>query len=138
MSTVGTAMEVAHLVTAAVWIGAIALVTALVLPAIRGERLPAEAIDLLGDLAMPSRLAALVVLLSGGHLLGTRYGIDGLLAGGAGHLVLAMVAGWLVFTGLVEGGIARLTDDPFDDTGYRLLQAATLVGLVILAIGASF
>lgn len=138
MSLVGTAMEVAHLVTAAVWIGAIALLTVLVLPAIRGERLPSEAIGLLDDLAMPSRLAALIVLLSGGHLLGTRYGIDGLLAGGPGHLVLAMVAGWLVFMGLVEGGIARLTDDPFDDAGYRLFQAATLVGVIVLAIGASF
>ena len=101
--------QTAHLVFAALWAGSVFYVAFVVLPLARDGAFnttkPLEVIS--SRLTTISRVSALVLLLTGGHLAGTRYTADGLVGTTNGQLVLVMVALWLALAGLVEIGAKR-------------------------------
>jgi uncharacterized membrane protein len=140
MSTVQTAIRTVHLSVSALWVGAVLFVTLVVLPAARDGDLNAAPLErIVSRLVTLSRLSALVLLLSGGHLAATLYTAETLTSTTRGHLVLGMVALWFVLAGLVEVGSSRLQDAlrekrvraPARDA-LRLYGAASVVALLTL------
>lgn len=145
--TTGTLVSLAvHVVVGAVWVGAVVFVVAGVLPVAREGRLNADPLGAIaGRLRTLTRASAVLLLLTGGHLLAARGYLDGaLLSSGDGHLVLTMVALWLVATGLTEAGAGRLVDgadadkvrEPAHDAT-RLLQAAGVCGTLVFVVAAA-
>ncbi|ELY41535.1 CopD family protein [Natronorubrum tibetense] len=99
-----------HLIFAALWAGSVCFVALVVLPLARDGAFnttkPIEVIS--GKLTTISRVSALVLLLSGGHLAGTEYTTERLFETTNGQLVLLMVVLWAVLAALVEIGSKRL------------------------------
>ena len=102
--------QTVHLIFAGIWAGSVFYVAFVVLPLARDGAFnttkPLEAIS--GKLTTISRVSALVLLLSGGHLAGQRYTSKTLFESTNGHLVLGMVVLWALLAGLVEIGAKRL------------------------------
>lgn len=142
MSVATTASQVVHVLTGALWVGAIVFVVTGVLPVARDGDLNAEPLAAIsGSLQRISRIAAVLILATGGHLAGTRYTTESLTGTGNGHLVLTMAGLWLVVTGLVEVGTGRLLDGTGEmkvrepaRNATRILQAAALGGTGILVV----
>lgn len=141
---VETASNVLHVLFAAAWVGAVLFVALAVLPLARDGDLDPDALGSIVDsLRTLSRTSALVLLLTGGHLAGTRYTADSLVATGRGHLVLTMVALWLVLAAVVEVGAGRI-EDGLDERklreparrGLRWFRVASVVGVLLLVDGA--
>ena len=89
-----------------------------------------------------TRVSALLMLLTGGHLAGTGYTVESLTGSPRGYLVLTMVALWLGLAAAVEIGSARAqrgVDDekirePARDARPFYLAAAVLaVGLLVVS-----
>ncbi|WP_339105773.1 copper resistance protein CopD [Haloterrigena salinisoli] len=133
-----------HLIFAGIWAGSVFYVAFVVLPLARDGAFnttkPLEAIS--GKLTTISRVSALVLLLSGGHLAGHRYTSETLFETTNGHLVLAMVVLWALLAGLVEVGAKRL------ETGLNgkklrepaanalpLYRAGAVVAVALLVVG---
>ena len=133
-----------HLVFGAVWAGSVFYVATVVLPLARDGAFnttkPLETIS--GKLTTISRVSALILLLSGGHLAGNRYTAETLTGTVNGQLVLAMVALWLALTALVEIGSKRLEAglngkklrEPAADA-LPLYRAAAVVAIGLLVVG---
>lgn len=140
--------QIAHLVFAAIWTGSVFYVALVVLPLARdgafNSTKPLEVIS--GKLTTISRVSALVLFVTGGHMAGTRYTIGA--NGGAdlftstnGQLVLVMLALWLVMAGLVEVGAKRLEAgltgkklrEPARDS-LPLFRAAAAVGVALFVV----
>ncbi|ELY94122.1 hypothetical protein [Natrialba taiwanensis] len=133
-----------HLVFGALWAGSVFYVAFVVLPLARDGEFnttkPLEAIA--GKLTTISRVSALVLLLTGGHLAQARYTSESLFGSTRGHLVLLMVALWLLLATLVEIGSKRLESglngkklrEPAADA-LGLYRAAALVGIALLVVG---
>ncbi|MXV64556.1 copper resistance protein CopD [Natronorubrum sp. JWXQ-INN-674] len=133
-----------HLIFAAIWAGSVFYVAFVVLPLARDGAFnttkPLEVIS--GKLTTVSRVSALVLLLSGGHLAGTGYTSESLFNTINGQLVLAMVVLWAVMAALVEIGAKRFEAglngkklrEPAGDV-LSLYRAAAIVGLLLLVIG---
>ncbi|WP_121741704.1 copper resistance protein CopD [Natronorubrum halophilum] len=133
-----------HLVFAAIWAGSVFYVTFVILPLARDGAFnttkPLEVIS--GKLTTISRVSALVLLASGGHLAGTRYTSESLFNTTNGHLVLGMVALWAVLAGLIEIGGKQLEAglngkklrEPASDV-LSLYRAASVVAIALLVVG---
>jgi len=143
MATVDTAVNAIHLVFAGVWAGSVLFVARGVMPAARNGELDAEPLrGLIGRFRTWSRVSALALFLTGGHLAGTRYTAETLLGTTRGYLVVAMVVLWLVLAALVEVGSGRL-DDGLNERKVRdparaatpLFTAAAVAAVALLAIG---
>jgi uncharacterized membrane protein len=135
-----TVMTTLHVLTGALWVGSVVFVTWAVLPAAVEGVLDAGPLETFVDrLVYGSRAASVVMFLTGGHLAGTRYEVSTLFGTGRGHLVLAMLALWLVLTALVEVGRGRLVRGlqtkrvrtPAQES-LTLFRAAALVGVLLL------
>lgn len=135
-----TASYVLHLLFAGLWAGSVLFVTYGVLPSARAGDINAAPLNAIaGKLTTVSRVSAVVLLLTGGHLAGTRYTAETLTGTTTGYLVVAMVLLWLVLMGLVEAGTSRLTDGtsrkkvraPAEEAA-PLLQGAAVVALLLL------
>lgn len=140
MSTVDTAIRTIHSSVAALWVGAVLFVTLVVLPVARDGDLNAAPLErIVGRLVTLSRLSALVLLLTGGHLAAAGYTATSLTSTVRGYLVLAMLVLWLVLAGLVEVSSSRLRGDlrekrvraPARDA-LRWFTAASVVALLLL------
>lgn len=142
MTTADLASNVLHVLFAGLWTGAVVFVTWSVLPLARdGDVQPGPVASIVGRLRNLSRLSALVLLLTGGHMAGTGYEFSGLIETTRGNLVLAMVALWLVLIVLVEvaGGrfasgldAGKLREPARNVT--RLFQLAAVVALGLLVV----
>ncbi|QFU82557.1 copper resistance protein CopD [Natronorubrum aibiense] len=133
-----------HLIFAALWAGSVCFVALVVLPLARDGAFnttkPLEVIS--GKLTMISRVSALVLLLSGGHLAGMRYTTESLFGSTNGHLVLTMVALWAILAGLVEVGAKRFEAglngkklrEPAGDA-LPLYRIAAVVSIALLVVG---
>lgn len=97
-----------HTGFAALWAGSVLFVTAAVLPlAMDGDVAPDVFGRVVGRLQWVTRASALLLFVTGGHLAGTRYTVGSLTGSGRGHLVLTMLAMWLLLAAVVEIGSAR-------------------------------
>jgi uncharacterized membrane protein len=111
MALIDTALATVHLLVGALWVGSVVFFAAVVLPAARAGSLNSEPLGSMGrSLIRGSRIASVVMLLSGGHLAGTRYTVGTLSSTTNGNLVVAMLVLWLLLTALVEVGSSRLRD----------------------------
>ncbi len=106
--------RIVHLIFSAVWAGSVCYVAFVVLPLARdGAFTTTEPLAVLsGKLTTITRVSAVVLLLTGGHLAGRGYSIGGgtrpdLFWSTNGQLVLLMVVLWLVLAALVEIGSKR-------------------------------
>jgi hypothetical protein len=105
---VDTAMYTIHTAFAALWSGSVLFVVAAVLPlAMDGELEPDAFGSVVSKLQWVTRVSALLMLVSGGHLAGTGYTVGSLTGMTRGYLVLVMVALWLGLAAAVEIGSAR-------------------------------
>ena len=106
-----SAMTTVHVLVGALWVGSVVFVTGAVLPAATDGALDAAPLATIADrLVSVSRGASVVTLLTGGYLAATGYTVASLTGTARGHLVLAMLALWFVFTALVEIGRGRLVE----------------------------
>lgn len=137
---VDTAMVAIHNLFAALWVGSVLFVTYAVLPQAReGEIGPDVLRAVFGKLTMVTRVSALLLLLTGGHLAAARYTSDSLLTTTRGWLVLAMLALWFVLAGLIEVTTSKFETEL--DKGRlrgpahkytKLFYLASLVGVLLV------
>lgn len=144
MSAVDVAVYAVHMLFAGLWTGSVAFVTLAVLPTARdGTANAAPLVPVVGRLRWITRISALLMLLTGGHMAGTRYTVGSLTGSTRGHLVLAMVALWLILAVLVEIGAGRLADgldrqkvrEPAREARPFLLAATAVAVLLLLDAG---
>lgn len=135
MALTETVVYALHLLFAGLWTGSVGYAAA-TFPRVAGDLSTAVRDTFVGTLRTVSRASAVVLLLTGGYMLTLAgYTEGGALTGtGRGHLVLAMVALWLVLAGLVEVAGGRLADGE-DATGL-LYGAAVVAALLLLDAGA--
>ena len=140
---VDTAMYTVHTAFAALWSGSVLFVVAAVLPLAMDADVSPEAFgSVVTKLQWVTRVSALLMLLTGGHLAGTGYTVESLTGSPRGYLVLTMVVLWLGLAATVEIGSARAqrgVDDekirePARDARPFYLTAAVLaVGLLVVS-----
>jgi uncharacterized membrane protein len=138
MAIVDTAINAIHLLVAGLWAGSVLFVAVGLLPAARDGDLGATVLGgLIGRLRRGSRVASVVLLLTGGHLAGTRYTAETLFGSTRGYLVLAMVGLWLAMAGLIEAGSGRLLDGVDERRVRKPARAATpfFVAATVAAVG---
>jgi hypothetical protein len=140
MSAVDAAVFGVHLLFAGLWSGSVLFSTYAVLPtAMNGDGSPGPLAAITDKLTTVSRVSALLLLLTGGHLAGTRYTAASLTGSGRGHLVITMVVLWFLLAALVEIGASKLQDG-FDAQKVReparearpFLLGASLVAIALL------
>lgn len=137
------AMVTLHVLTGALWVGSVVFVAGAVLPAALDGSLDAAPLETMANrLVYGSRTASVVMLLTGGHLAGTRYTFELLAGSSRGHLVLAMLALWFVLAALVEVGRSRLVAGLREKRvrtpareSVAVFRAAAVVGLLLLVDG---
>ncbi|MFC7204182.1 transporter [Haloferax namakaokahaiae] len=111
MALIDTVMATVHLLVGGLWTGSVLFFAVAVLPTARAGNIRAAAFEaIISRLTMGSRIAALLMFVTGGHLAGTRYTVGSLTGSGRGHLVLTMLALWFVLTALVEIANGRAKD----------------------------
>ncbi len=140
--------RILHLVFASVWAGTVVYVALVIVPLARDGAFNATKplAGMTAKLTTISRVSALVLLLTGGHLAGTGYSIGGgtgpdLFRSLNGQLVLLMVVLWLVLAALVEIGAKRLESgladkklrEPAHET-LTLFRAAAVVAIALLVV----
>ncbi len=135
--------QTAHLLFAAIWAGSVFYVAFVVLPLARdgafNTTAPLEQIS--GTLTTISRVSSVVLLVTGGHLAGTRYTADSLVSTTNGQLVIVMLILWLAFAGLVEVGAKRFQRglkgkklrEPARDA-LPIYRAAAIAGIALLVV----
>ncbi|SFK70028.1 hypothetical protein SAMN04487950_0659 [Halogranum rubrum] len=109
IDVINALMGTVHLLFAGLWTGSVLFTAYAVVPTAATGDINAEPLaTLVGKLTTISRASALFLLLSGGHLAGTRYTSESLFGSTRGHLVLTMVALWFVLAVLVEVGSGKM------------------------------
>lgn len=138
-----TAAYVFHTLFAGLWVGAVVLAAWKVVPlAVDGDVTPELLGSVTSGVSTITRVGALVFLATGGHMAATVYGAEGLFMPPRGHVVLTMLALWVVMTGLVEVGGSKIRS-ALDEgkvrtaarNGGTFYKAAAGVGLVLLVLG---
>lgn len=140
MAIVEVAVHAVHLVVAATWVGAVFFFAFGVLPLAREGSLNAAPLERFTErLQVGSRIASVLLLLSGGYMISLGGYEDSLLSSSGGYLVLSMVVLWLALAALVEVGAARVLAGAEDlkvrtpgKRGTPFLRTATLVGVLLL------
>jgi putative copper export protein len=140
MSMVEVVVRAIHLIVAATWVGAVFFFSFGVLPLAREGSLNAAPLERFTErVQVGSRIASVLLLLSGGYMISLAGYERSLVSEPAGNLVLAMVVLWLALTALVEVGASRVLDGT-DELKVRtpakratpFLRGATLVGVLLL------
>lgn len=105
---VDTAIYTVHTGLSALWVGSVLFVASAVLPlAMDGDIRPAAFGRVVSKLRWVTRISALLLFLTGGHLAGTLYDPASLTGTTGGYLVLTMLAFWFGLAAVVEIGSAR-------------------------------
>jgi uncharacterized membrane protein len=143
MTSLYSVMEVLHLLFAGVWAGWTVFMAALVVPAARNGLLDADALGwLTSKFGLFSKIAPVVMLVTGGYMAGQGYAIDSLLSAPRGQLVLTMVGLWMVMSALSNVLSRRLTTRA-ESSGVKRaasdvsvpFTAAGIVALALLLVG---
>ncbi|MFQ3320840.1 MAG: hypothetical protein ACI80F_002930, partial [Natronomonas sp.] len=88
---VDTVMYTIHTAFASLWVGSVLFVVAAVLPlAMSGDIAPKAFGGVVSKLQWVTRISALLMFITGGHLAGTLYTAESLTGSGQGYLVLTM------------------------------------------------
>lgn len=140
MAIVEVVVRAIHLVVAATWVGSVSFFAFGVLPLAREGSLNAAPLERFTErLQVGSRLASILLLLSGGYMISLAGYEESLLSTPAGYLVLAMVVLWLALTGLVEVGASRVLAGAEDlkvrtpaKRATTVLRVAAVVGVLLL------
>lgn len=143
MVAVAAAAYVLHITFAALLTGSVVFVTWVALPlASSAEIGPGTFESLLDRLTVLSRVSAVVLFLTGGHMAGTRYTFETLFGSPRGHLVLTMLVLWLALTALVEIGASRMRDGLESEKvrtpareGGPVFKVASVVAILLLVVG---
>ncbi|MFD1515510.1 CopD family protein [Halomarina rubra] len=140
MSVADAVAYTTHLLFAGLWTGTVLFVTVGILPlGLRGDIRPAPFEFAVSRLSTVTRVSALALFVTGGHMAGNAYTVESLTGSPRGHLVLTMVALWFLLAALVEVGSARMrrglnaekVRTPARD-GKPFLYAASVVALLLL------
>lgn len=132
-----TVITTIHTLVGALWVGSVAFVAGVILPAATDGSLDAAPVETIADrLVYLSRGASVVMLLTGGYLAVSGYTVASLTGTARGHLVLGMFALWFVFTALVEIGRGRLVDGLREKRVRAPASAATGVFRAAAVVGA--
>jgi uncharacterized membrane protein len=103
-----TAIYTVHTGLSAIWAGTVLFVVLAVLPlAMDGELSPDAFGSVVSKLRWVTRISAVLLFVTGGHLAGTLYTPEKLTGTPSGYLVIAMLVLWLGLTAVVEIGSAR-------------------------------
>lgn len=139
---VETAMYTIHTAFGALWTGSVLFVAAAVLPlAMDGDVSPEVFGSVVSKLQWITRISAVLLLITGGHLAGTRYTAETLTGTGMGHLVLTMLALWLGLAAVVEIGSAKaqrgieqrkIREPARDAKPFYLVGVVLAVGLLVV------
>jgi uncharacterized membrane protein len=129
-----------HVAFAGLWTGSVLFLYLGVLPLALDGSLNAKPLAAItGTFRRVSRVSALLLFLTGGHLAGTGYTVDRLLGTSRGHAVVAMLVLWFALAALVEIGASKLADGTERDkvraparAAKRPLQAAVIVAVLLL------
>lgn len=109
MSGILEAISAIHLLFAGLWTGSVLFTTLAVLPtATSGDANAAPLSTVTSRLRTVSRVSALILFLTGGHLAGSLYTVETLTGSRNGSLVLAMLTLWFLLATLVEVGAGKL------------------------------
>ncbi|MFC6768839.1 hypothetical protein [Natrinema soli] len=132
-------MRIMHLMTAGVWAGWTVFMAVLILPAARNGRLGSDAlIWLTGRFSLFSKVAPVVMFLTGMYMVGQSYPTDALLGSSRGYLVLSMIGLWLALSALTNVSSRRLVGSVESTDIERAAENAsglfTVAGLVALAL----
>ncbi len=140
---VDTAMYTIHTAFSALWAGSVLFVAAAVLPlAMDGRLEPAAFGNVVSKLRWITRISALLLLVTGGHLAGTLYTAETLTGTPSGYLVLVMLALWFGLAALVEVGSGKaargveekkIREPARAARPFYLLAAAFAVGLLVVS-----
>lgn len=140
---VDTVMYTLHTAFGALWAGSVLFVVLAVLPLAMNAKIePGAFASVVSKLQWITRISAVVLLATGGHLAGTRYTAERLTGTTPGYVVLAMLALWLLLAAVVEIGSARanrgLAEDKIREPArnarpFYLLGAVFAVGLLVTA-----
>ena len=140
---VDTAMYTVHGAFAALWSGSVLFVVVAVLPLAMDADVSPEAFgSVVTKLQWVTRVSALLMLLTGGHLAGTEYTVESLTGSPRGYLVLTMVALWLGLAATVEIGSARaqrgvnerkIREPARDVRPFYLAATVLAVGLLVVS-----
>lgn len=140
---VDTALYTIHTAFAALWAGSVLFVAVAVLPlAMDGDLSPAAFGNVVSKLRWVTRISALLLFVTGGHLAGTLYTAETLTGTTSGYLVLAMLTFWLGLAAVVEIGSAKalrgtesekIREPARDCRPFYLLGAVLSVGLLVVA-----
>ena len=113
-----TEMTTVHTLVGALWVGSVAFVAGVTVPAVTDGSLDAAPVETIADrLVSLPRGASVVMLFTGGYLAVSGHAVASLTGTARGHLVLGTLALWLVFTALVEIGRGRLVDAGLRSSG---------------------
>jgi hypothetical protein len=111
-----TTMQTVHVVFAGLWTGAVILFALAVLPSgVSGDIRPEPLSRITSRLTTLTRVSAVLLFLTGGHLAGAFYTVEVLLGSLPGYLVLTMLGLWLVMIGFLEVGGSKMRDGLSDD-----------------------
>lgn len=148
MSTIDSIATVVHVLFGGLWIGAVVFVALGVLPLGRDADIDPHPLETIVDRVRTlSRLAALVMVATGGHVLyhvtlGGELSAEPLTSSGRGHLILTMVVLWFGVITTVEIGASKLTEgldagklrEPSRDA-LPWFRVAALLGVSVLTVG---
>ena len=145
MALVDAVSATIHVAFAGLWTGTVLFVAFAVLPLARDGSLNAGPLaSLTGSFRRVSRVSALLLFLTGGHMAGTGYTVARLTGTTRGHAVIAMLVLWFALAALVEVGASKLADgtevdkvrSPAADAKPYLQGAALVAVLLLLDAGA--
>ncbi|MFB6142512.1 MAG: transporter [Halorientalis sp.] len=137
-----TVASVVHLLFAALWTGSVVFMTYGVLPIARSGDIESDPFaHVTSRLLTLSRVSAVVLFLTGGHLAAARYTVDSLTGSTGGYLVLAMLGLWLALAALVEVGTSRISSGLAErklrepaQRGWPFFVAASVAALLLLVV----
>jgi hypothetical protein len=137
-----TISAIVHLLFAGAWTGSVLFMTYGVIPIARAGDIDTDPFaDITSRLLTLSRVSALLMFLTGGHLAATRYTAETLTGSPNGHLVLTMLALWLVLAALVEIGTKRISAGLRErkvrtpaENGRPFFLAASVVSILLLVV----
>ncbi len=140
---VDTAVYTVHTAFAALWAGSVLFVALSVVPlAMDGDLSPLAFGSVVSNLRWVTRISAVSLFVTGGHLAGTLYTAETLTGTTSGYLVLAMLTFWLGLAAVVEIGSAKairgvetdkIREPARESRPFYLLGAVFAAGLLVIA-----